>query len=181
MISLSKYNYEGSAYAKKGIHVSGTLVWYYFICPREVWLIGHQITPDQDDANVSIGRFMHELSYPRERKELVVGHSKMDIFRETKDGLVIGEVKKSSKYKDSARMQLAFYLSELKQRGVDAHGELRFPQEKRREKVVLDEDTEQELDKVRREILRILYLPQPPKPKKIKFCRKCAYAEFCWS
>ncbi|MHB1421128.1 MAG: Dna2/Cas4 domain-containing protein [Bacillota bacterium] len=26
--------------------VSGTLEWYYCICPREVWLIVHQINPE---------------------------------------------------------------------------------------------------------------------------------------
>jgi len=163
------------------LYVSGTLVWYYYICPREVWLIGHQITPDQDDSNVSLGRFIQEYSYPRERKELSVGHSKMDVFKVGNGKLIIGEVKKTSKYRQSARMQLAFYLDELKQRGVDARGELRFPREKLREEVILDEDTEKELDRTRREILRILYLPQPPPPVKIRFCKKCAYAEFCWS
>ncbi len=163
------------------INVSGTLVWYYYICPREVWLIGHQINPDEDNANVSLGRFIQDYSYPRERKEMLVGHSKMDVFRMGKEGLIIGEVKKSSKYRNSARMQLAFYLSELKQRGIEARGELRFPREKRKEEVVLDEKTDQELDRVRREILRILYLPRPPIPVKINFCKKCAYAEFCWS
>lgn len=163
------------------INVSGTLVWYYYICPREVWLIGHQITPDQDDANVSLGRFIQDHTYSRERKELTVGWSKMDVFRVTDEGLVIGEVKKSSRYRNSARMQLAFYLSELRQRGIEARGELRFPKEKRKEEVLLDEQTERELDKARREILRILYLPTPPEPKKISYCKKCAYAEFCWS
>ena len=163
------------------LHISGTLVWYYFICPREVWLIGHQITPDQDDANVSLGRFIQDFSYPRERKELAVGHSKMDVFKVGDGGLVIGEVKKSSKYRNSARMQLAFYLEELRQHGIKAMGELRFPKEKTREEVVLDEETEKELDRAKREILRILYLPQPPPPVKINFCKRCAYAEFCWS
>jgi len=163
------------------LHVSGTLVWYYYICPREVWLIGHQITPDQDDANVSLGRFIQDYSYPRERKELAVGYSKMDVFKVNNGELIIGEVKKTSKFRQSARMQLAFYLDELKQRGVTARGELRFPREKLREEVVLDEGTEKELDRTRREILRILYLPQPPPPVKIKFCKNCAYSEFCWS
>ncbi|MDF9407068.1 MAG: hypothetical protein A4E52_01588 [Pelotomaculum sp. PtaB.Bin013] len=166
---------------EKELHVSGTLVWYYNICPREVWLISHQITPDQDDSNVSLGRFIQDYSYPRERKELSVGHSKMDVFKVDNGKLIIGEVKKTSKYRQSARMQLAFYLEELKQRGVDARGELRFPREKLREEVILDEDMEKELDRTRREILHILYLPQPPPPAKIKFCKKCAYAEFCWS
>lgn len=163
------------------ISVSGTLVWYYYICPREVWLIGHQITPDQDDANVSLGRFIQDYSYSREKKELPVGSSKMDVFRLSEEGLVIGEVKKSSRYRHSARMQLAFYLSELKQRGINAQGELRFPREKKKEDVVLDEALERELEKTKRDILRILYLPQPPAPKKVPFCRRCAYAEFCWS
>ena len=122
------------------INVSGTLVWYYYICPREVWLIGHQITPDQDNANVSLGRFIQNYSYPRERKELAVGHSKMDVFKIAGGELIIGEVKKTSKYRRSARMQLAFYLDELKQRGVNAKGELRFPREKQREEVLLDEE-----------------------------------------
>lgn len=167
--------------SEKEIRVSGTLIWYYYICHREVWLIGHQITPDQDNDNVSLGRFIQDYSYPRERKELQVGNSKMDVFHVSDGGLVVGEVKKSSKYIESARMQLAFYLAELKQRGIEARGELRFPQEKRRELVVLDEKTEAELDEVRRDILRILYLPGPPGPKKINFCKKCAYAEFCWA
>lgn len=163
------------------LHVSGTLVWYYYICPREVWLIGRQITPDQDDTNVSLGRFIQDYSYPRERKELAVGNIKMDVFKVGNGELIIGEVKKTSKYRQSARMQLAFYLAELRERGIAARGELRFPKEKQREEVVLDQETEKELDRARREILRILYLPQPPTPTKIKYCKNCAYAEFCWS
>ena len=76
------------------MHVSGTLVWYYYICPREVWLIGHQIAPDQDDANVSLVRFIQDYSCPRERKELAVGNSKMDVFKLESGELLIGEVKK---------------------------------------------------------------------------------------
>lgn len=163
------------------IHVSGTLIWYYYICHREVWLMSHQITPDQDDANVGLGRFIQDYSYQRERKELQVGNSKLDVFHVSDEGLVVGEVKKSSKFNESSRMQLAFYLAELKERGIEAKGELRFPKEKRRELVVLDEKTEAELDKARRDILRIVYLPVPPEPNKINFCKKCAYTEFCWS
>lgn len=163
------------------LHVSGTLVWYYYICKREVWLIGHQITPNQDDTNIVLGRFIQDFSYPREQKELAVGHSKMDVFRTSNGELIIGEVKKSSKYIQSARMQLAFYLSELKRHGIVARGELRFPKEKKREEIILDDRMEQELENTRREILRILYLPQPPPPGKIRFCKNCAYNEFCWS
>ncbi len=163
------------------ISINGTLIWYYYICPREVWLISHHITPDQDDDNVSLGRFIGEMSYEREKKEISVGGSRIDIFHMDQGKMVIGEVKKSSKYQDSARMQLAFYLSELKSRGIDARGELRFPKEKIREEIILTEKLEKELDRVKRDILRLVYLDKPPLPKKIAFCRNCAYAEFCWS
>ncbi|WP_282432471.1 Dna2/Cas4 domain-containing protein [Pelotomaculum schinkii] len=56
-------------------------MWYYYICPREVWLHRCQIIPDQDDTNVSLGRFIQDYSYPRERKELAVRNSKRDVFR----------------------------------------------------------------------------------------------------
>ncbi|AQS58406.1 CRISPR-associated protein Cas4 [Desulforamulus ferrireducens] len=166
---------------EREISVSGTLVWYYYICPREVWLISHQINPDQDHDNLSLGRYIGENTYAREKKEIIVGNSKIDVFHTENGKMVIGEVKKSSKYKESARMQLAFYLKELKERGIIARGELRFPKEKAREEVILDDRTERQLDQVKREILRIIYLEKPPQPKRIQFCKKCAYNEFCWS
>ncbi|MDK2906801.1 MAG: CRISPR-associated exonuclease Cas4 [Petrotoga sp.] len=166
---------------KREIDVGGTLVWYYFICKRQVWLISHHLTPDQDDTNIAIGRLIDETSYSREKKQLSLGSSKMDIFSVVDGKLVVGEVKKSSRYQESARMQLAFYLRELAKRGVEAIGELRFPEEKKRETITLDAALLEELENVERDILRIVYLEQPPPPVKNKWCRKCAYAEFCWS
>ncbi len=163
------------------IRVYGTLIWYYHICQREVWLIAHQLEPDGENTNISIGRYLHEQSFSREKKELSFKHNRMDIYQ-IKDGkLVIGEVKKSSKFKKSARMQLLFYLYELKMYGVDAVGELLFPQEKGREEVLLDEGSMAELERIIEEIKRILQMGKPPAPDKINYCRNCAYAEFCWS
>ncbi|MDD3925060.1 MAG: CRISPR-associated protein Cas4 [bacterium] len=163
------------------IRVYGTLIWYYHICQREVWLIAHQLEPDREDTNVSIGRYLQEQSFNREKKELSFEHNRMDIYR-IKDGkLVIGEVKKSSKFEKSARMQLLFYLYELKMHGVDAVGELLFPQEKGREEITLDEDGTAEIERVTEDIKRILQMEKPPVPARINYCRSCAYAEFCWS
>lgn len=162
------------------IGISGTLIWYYYICQREVWLIAHQLTPDQDDANLLLGKYINDTAYDRERKELVIGSSKIDIYRFEDNGLVVSEVKKSSKYRKSARMQLAFYLKELATKGIRARGELRFPLEKAREPLILDRDTVKELRRAERDILRILYPEKPPSPTKNPFCKKCAYAEFCW-
>ncbi len=163
------------------LRVSGTLIWYYYICPRQVWLIAHQLTPDDEDPNIYIGRLIDETAYGREKKELVVGSSKVDVYRLAGERLLIGEVKKSSRYRESARMQLAFYLKELAVHGVEAEGELRFPAEKTREKVALDKETLAKLARAEEEIIHLLELEKPPPPEKNRFCRRCAYTEFCWS
>ncbi|WP_066632517.1 CRISPR-associated protein Cas4 [Desulfolucanica intricata] len=164
------------------IHVTGTLIWYYFICHREVWFMGRHIVPDQDNPNLDLGRFIGENSYSRDtKKEIAVGNSKFDIVRNQDGHLVIAEIKKSSKYKDSARMQLAFYLSELEALGIEAYGELLFPKEKNKEKIVLDDRLRGELEKAKRDILRIMYLPVPPPAQKKKLCKNCAYVELCWA
>ena len=165
------------------INVSGTLIWYYYVCKREVWLMGHQINPDEDNSNIDLGRFIHNFSYSRfeKRKELNFGHSKID-FLKTEDGeLVVCEVKKSSKHKKSATMQLLFYLDELREKGIIARGELKFPQEKKVEQVILDEEAKEELYNTRKDILRIVYLPVPPEPKKQGVCKDCGYHDLCWS
>lgn len=163
-----------------GVHVTGTLVWYYYICQRQVWLMARQITPDEDHPSLELGRFIHDHSYEREKKELTVGHLKVDVVKHEHGQLVVGETKKSSRYRKSARMQLLFYLDELRMRGVNARGELCFPQEKRKERVELTDADIKELDSTRREILRIVYLAEPPAPKRIDLCRGCGYREFCW-
>jgi CRISPR-associated exonuclease Cas4 len=163
------------------LHVTGTLIWYYYICHREVWLMARNMVPDQDNPNVDLGRFIHEQSYPREKKEISFGNIKLDIIKKGKEGLVVGEVKKSSKFESSARMQLAFYLTELEKAGLTAKGELCFPKEKKRETIELTDGLRAELDSAVRDILRIVYLDHAPEPQKCKWCKNCAYAEFCWS
>lgn len=162
------------------IEIGGTLIWYYYICRREVWLMGHSIIPDQENDNIIIGKTIDETSYVREKKQINVGHSKIDVLHMENGKIVIGEVKKSSRYRQSARMQLAFYLANLRERGIEAEGELRFPKEKLRETVVLDDITQTELEFIQNEIKNIMALPRPLPPEKQKNCANCAYAEYCW-
>lgn len=161
--------------------VNGTLIWYYYICKREVWLMSRQLNPDEYDENVEWGRFLHEWRYAREKKELGFEQVKVDIAGEHDGKLLVAEVKKSSSFKKSATMQLLFYLWRLQENGIDAVGELRFPEEKRKEAVMLDESSIAELKKAVEDIRRIVAQPKPPKPEKIKYCGKCAYREFCWA
>lgn len=163
------------------IAINGTHIWYYFICKREVWLILHQIAADQDDENIDLGRFIQEHVYQRNKKELLIGNVQVDRIRREDDQLVIGEVKKSSRYLESSRYQLLYYLQTLKKMGIAARGELLFPEEKKKVVVELTEESEQELNQAVEAIRAIARLPVPPQPEKIHFCRKCAYREYCWA
>ncbi|HET54124.1 MAG TPA: CRISPR-associated protein Cas4 [Ignavibacteria bacterium] len=160
--------------------ITGTLIWYYYICPREVWLMAHEFDACQDNYFLEMGRFLGEQSYSREKKEIEIGNIKIDLLKRDGKKIVIGEVKKSSKFESSAKMQLAFYLYRLKQAGIRAEGELLIPKEKKKIPVVLNSNTEKELEKAMDEITKIISSETPPEPKKIRFCSKCAYGEFCW-
>jgi len=161
------------------ITINGTLIWYYYICPREVWLIGHGIEADQESDFLVLGRHIHEIFYKRQKKEFVIDNTiKIDILPGKK---VIGEIKKSSKYIHSARMQVAFYLYYMKQKGLEIEGELLFPEERKREKVILTPEIEKEIENAIKNIQKILKMEKPPKPEKISYCKTCAYKEMCWS
>jgi len=93
---------------------------------------------------------------------------------------VIGEIKKSSRFEKSAKMQLAFYLYRLKQRGINAKGELLVPKERKKIAVELTSSVEDELKRAFHQIREIINQGSLPEPVKNKYCTKCAYREFCW-
>ncbi|MCR4436992.1 MAG: CRISPR-associated protein Cas4 [Clostridiales bacterium] len=161
--------------------ITGTYVWYYCICKREVWLLSRGITADQQDSNVDIGRFIHERSYSRDKKEVEINGMKLDILQNNKGRLLVGEIKKSSKYLESARMQILLYLSELEKEGIKAEGVLMVPQEKKRESVLLDEVGRKQLDEAKQGIMEIVCGDFPPPPLRIYYCKSCAYSEMCWA
>lgn len=74
--------------------VTGTDIWYYFICKRESWLMSHKITPDEEDENIEIGRFIHEYRYKREKQETAIDTIKLDRIKKVNGKLVVQEIKK---------------------------------------------------------------------------------------
>ncbi|HOL21316.1 MAG TPA: CRISPR-associated protein Cas4 [bacterium] len=163
------------------VKVTGTLVWYYYICKREVWLMAREIHPNQEDPFIEIGRIISEESYKREKRGVKIAEMILDVLKVKNGKVIVGEIKKSSKFEKSATMQLCFYLSNLKKLGIEAKGELLFPNEKKKKEVYLTDKIEEELNKTKEEIEEILKFEKPPEVKRIKFCRKCAYEEFCFA
>ncbi|NPA34532.1 MAG: CRISPR-associated protein Cas4 [Chlorobi bacterium] len=160
---------------------AGTLIWYYHVCKRQVWLMAHSLEPDQEHQFVALGRWMDQQTYKREHKRINIDNITIDILSRKEGNLMVGEVKKSSKHIESAKMQLAYYLLTLKRKGVNAEGVLLFPKEKKRVGIKLTPEIEKKLLKIEKEIWDIIKQGTPPSAKRIRFCSKCAYAEFCWA
>lgn len=162
------------------INVTGTMVWYYFVCKREVWLISHGIESDQDDDNIIIGRAIHEESYKRDVKEITLPNSRIDAIEYKNGATVVIEIKKSSKTKNAAEMQLLYYMFQIYKPGLKIKGEIRIPKEKKIIEVELTEEHIKELEETITEIKNII-TDDMPKPIKNSHCKNCAYSEFCWS
>jgi len=163
------------------INITGTLIWYYYICRREVWLIAHQLEARQDNSFLELGRFFQEQTYEREKKSIRLENIELDLIKRQDGDFVVAEIKKSSRFIKSAAMQLAFYLKVLLEYGIKAKGELRIPKEKKRIEVSLTKELLQELSDSEEQIKGIIALPNPPSETRISFCKNCAYREFCWS
>lgn len=160
--------------------VNGTLVWYYTICKRELWLMGHGIAPDQKNNRIAIGRHIHSLYFSRVklREVMVDGKIKIDLI---KGKNIIVEIKKSSKFIESTKWQLLFYLYYLKKnKGVEMEGEISIPEEKRSIRIQLSDSDIEKIEEMVRDIERIISMDKPPKAEWIKYCKVCGYKEMCW-
>lgn len=158
--------------------ITGTLIWYANICDREVWLMAREITPDEDDAPLDMGRATHETYYRRLRKELALDGIRIDAVKLRQK--VVCEVKTSSRYLSAAKLQLAYYLYRLKEFGITTHGELLIPRERKRLIIHLTNDLEAKLQATFTRIKQILKCSTPPSPTRKPYCRRCSYRDLCW-
>ncbi|MCX7870020.1 MAG: CRISPR-associated protein Cas4 [bacterium] len=164
------------------IRIMGVLVWYYYVCHRQVWFISRNINSDQEDPYLEVGRTIHEIFYTNEKKEFIFENIKIDIIRLSEENtVIIGEIKKSSKFIKPAIMQVAFYLYTLKNIIPTLTANLLIPLEKKNIKVELTPELEKELKECIDSITNIIKNEKPPKFKKIVFCEKCAYRFYCFS
>ncbi|HDL86314.1 MAG TPA: CRISPR-associated protein Cas4 [Candidatus Acetothermia bacterium] len=160
---------------------TGTQVNYYFVCKRKLWLFSHALSMESTSDAVNLGKLIHETSYPRQKQEFSAPGMKIDLLTQRDGRLIVQEVKKSSKNLMPGRMQLAYYLWRLREMGLEATGELVIPKERKRIPVELTAELDQEVRGTLVEIERIVSEDTPLLPVHSRFCRACAYNEFCWT
>jgi CRISPR-associated exonuclease Cas4 len=161
--------------------ITGNLINAYYVCKRKLWLYAHEIGPDRSHQLLEIGRLYDQSTYKRDKKQISMSGMKIDLLKKRDGELLVGEVKKTSKFEAAAKMQLAYYLYRLKEQGIELDGELLVPKEKKRERIILDDALTRELGTAIAEIDNIITNDKPPLPEKTKYCGKCAYNDFCWS
>ncbi|NPA47744.1 MAG: CRISPR-associated protein Cas4 [Thermococci archaeon] len=161
------------------MRITGVMVQYYFTCRRELWFFSRGLNFDFENEDMLIGRLIHEESYERDWKEVLLGDAMLDVVRR-RNGIAVMEVKKSSKLEEPAKWQLKYYLYLLRKAGVEAEGLITYPREGRRERVALTEEDVQTLENVLGDIKRVISLEAPPPAEKKPYCRRCAYRDFCW-
>jgi len=156
---------------------TGVQVNYYFICHRKLWLFSHNIGMERENEAVKIGKLLHEESYRGMEKDVLLDRISFD-FIERKGKIIIHEVKKSRKMEKAHHYQLLYYIYSLKRRGVEADGVINYPLMKKVEKVRLE--NEEEIEAILDSIKSIVSMPSPPPAERKKYCKRCAYYEFCW-
>lgn len=146
-----------------------------------MWLYSKSIKCDQFDNDVEFGRFLHKINYVKNKKEVEFGGVKFDLVKKVNGTVVVSENKKSLRFMEASKYQLAYYLYLLKKAGIKSEGYLVCPSEKKKVLVELTDEIEEEIKKQHLNIEKIIESEFPPVVKKCKYCAKCAYNEYCFS
>lgn len=159
--------------------VTGVMVYYYFICKRKLWYFCHQITMEESNENVQMGKLLDENSYARDDKHINIDDViNIDFIREKKE---LHEVKKSKAIDEAGIWQLKYYLYYLNKKGVEGiSGKIDYPLTKRNIDVELTDKDCRKLDKIIDDINKIKEHELPLELSETKICKKCAYFDMCF-
>lgn len=178
------------------MNINATLINYYLLCHRKMWLHAHAIRMEHTSELVYEGKLIGEESYPYradKNEELEISYTlpeglgqkeviltaKIDFF-DAKRGIV-HETKKSAAKEWAHVAQVQFYLYLLQKNGVEvSHGVIEYPKLRQTERVELTEEDEKEIERWIGEIEKILAQEQCPPKLPISKCRSCSYFDFCW-
>ncbi|MGB9680158.1 MAG: CRISPR-associated protein Cas4 [Minisyncoccia bacterium] len=160
--------------------VTGTEINYYFVCKHKLWLFTHGINMEHNSDYVEIGKSLHENSFQREDKEILLdGRIKIDFI---KNQLEIHETKKSKAIEEATKYQVLYYIYYLKMKGVDkVTGVIHYMDNHSKEEISLSEENENEIKEIIEEIYKIKLMNKPPTKIQSKICTKCSYYELCFS
>jgi CRISPR-associated exonuclease Cas4 len=163
--------------------VTGTMVAYYHICRRKLWLFARGLNLENVSGNPDVvkGKLIHESRFQRENyRDLSFDRVQID-FIKFGDQIYLHEIKKSRKFEEAHIMQMKYYIFYLNSRGVRCFaGTIHYPTAMRKVEVTFNREDELRIVEALRGIENILKKNIPPGKINRKFCRRCAYFDFCY-
>lgn len=155
----------------------------YNICPRQAWLMSRQMTADQENSFIDIGRLIDETSFEREKKKIYLADigAMIDMVTKKDGTYFIAEIKKSSKTLNTGIFQLKYYLFLLRKKSITVKGIIKIPKEKKSIEVELTKEDSETIECKLKELEDILEKETSPQAKRLGVCPKCGHFEFCWS
>lgn len=97
--------------------ITGIMIYYYLVCQRKLWLFYNNISMEDENELVQIGKFIDNSSYSSKRKHIMINEEINIDFVENSG--VIHEIKKSRNIEEASIWQIKYYLYYLKKYGVE--------------------------------------------------------------
>ncbi len=159
--------------------ITGTLIHYYATCKREAWLYSRRISADQWDENILMGKALAEIKEDQLHK-FPFSNLHFDRIGKQRGHYLVTEYKKSMKNPDGAKMQLLFYMYQLKTslKLKEINGKVISGK-----KVIFIEGSPANIkiiEELIEEIKLFLQTPKAPPFEQIKFCKNCGYRDYCY-
>lgn len=162
--------------------ITGTIINYYFHCKRQCYLFANKINLEDNSEDVRIGKVLHEIK-AKDSKNTEIKYENMVLDKVTSN--YIEEYKKSDADTEAAKMQLLFYLKNLKDKGIEKQGKLIYEEKnkknsKRTEVIKLNDENLKLLNNCINEIENLISQDSIPNVENDNKCKRCAYYEYCY-
>ena len=162
--------------------ITGTIINYYFHCKRQCYLFANRINLEDNSEDVRIGRVLHEIK-AKDGNNTEIKYENMVLDKVTSQ--YIEEYKKSDADTEAAKMQLLFYLKNLKDKGIIKEGKLIYNEKNKKENnkteiIKLDDANLRKLENCMGKIEILINQKNVPKVEKENKCKRCAYYEYCY-
>ena len=163
--------------------ITGLQIQYFHLCLRKLWLFGNGIGMELSSSFVEEGTLIGKTTYVRRAqkwKELNLQSVKIDHF--DPNNKLIREVKKSPKLEHAHVAQVKYYLYALEKRGISgASGIIEYPRQRKTTTIEpLTSANRQEIKGWVDNINKITSLRECPNLRKKRYCRSCAFHDFCF-
>lgn len=164
------------------MRITGTIINYYFHCKRQCYLFANRINLEDNSEDVRIGKVLHEIR-ARDKDEAEIKYENVVLDKVT--AKYIEEYKKSDADPEASKMQLLFYLKQLKDKGIEKQGKLIYEEKNRKdgrkvEIIKLDDVNIKKINNCIENIEILINGDEIPQVEKDNKCKKCAYYDYCY-